>query len=282
LAIYRFNSFLLIAVALTSGGQTLAAERLDDRAEIIKAIETRVKAGQALKVHAIVALCDNEHQGIVPVPARLGNGDDPDNNLYWGALYGLRTHFKKSKGWKLISQTRHKEGPVLESVVFKGRFGKNTVYLVADAYRGRLIKNAMQDFLKYAAGEEVRQIEIEGRQRKFGAAAGLVAFVGHDGLMDMQLDKYPEWKKGSGRRDVIILACISKEYFKEAISKAGAYPLVWSTGLMAAEAYPLRAAVEGWARGEKAAEIVKRAAEAYAKYQKCPLKAARGLLVTGW
>ena len=282
MAIYRFNSFLFIAVALTLSGPARAAERLEDRTEIKKAFEARVKAGQALKVHAIVALCDNEHQGIIPVPARLGNGDDPDNNLYWGALYGLRTHFKKSKGWKLISKTRHKEGPVLETAVFKGRFGKNTVYLVADAYRGRLIKNAMQDFLKYAAGEDVRQVEIEGRQRKFGAAAGLVAFVGHDGLMDMKLDKYPEWKKGSGRRDIIILACISKEYFKEAITKAGAYPLVWSTGLMAAEAYPLRAAVEGWTRNETASQIRLRAAQAYADYQKCSFKAARGLLVTGW
>lgn len=34
-------------------------------------------------VHVLVALCDNEHQGIVPVPARLGNGEDPERNLYW-------------------------------------------------------------------------------------------------------------------------------------------------------------------------------------------------------
>ncbi|MBW1810296.1 MAG: hypothetical protein JRJ87_19015 [Deltaproteobacteria bacterium] len=249
---------------------------------MIKAFEARVQAGQPLKVHALVALCDNEHQGIVPVPARLGNGDDPDNNLYWGALYGLRTHFKKSKGWKLISKTRHKKGPVIETVIFKGHFKKNTVFLVADAYRGRRIKEAMQDFLKYAAGTETREVKIEGRLRQFGAGAGLVAFVGHDGLMDMTLAKYPDWKKGSGRRDVVILACISKKFFSEAVVKAGAYPLVWSTGLMAAEAYTLRAAVDGWARADTATEIRKRAAQAYADYQKCAIKAARGLLVTGW
>lgn len=28
-------------------------------------------------LHVLVALCDNEHQGIVPVPAKIGNGDDP-------------------------------------------------------------------------------------------------------------------------------------------------------------------------------------------------------------
>ena len=36
-------------------------------------------------VHVFVALCDNRHQGIVPVRAELGNGQDPRTNLYWGA-----------------------------------------------------------------------------------------------------------------------------------------------------------------------------------------------------
>ena len=37
-------------------------------------------------IHAFVALCDNKNQGIVPVQEKLGNGDDAQNNLYWGAL----------------------------------------------------------------------------------------------------------------------------------------------------------------------------------------------------
>ena len=44
-------------------------------------------------IHVLVALCDNVNQGIIPVPAKLGNGDKPDDNLYWGALYGVRTYF---------------------------------------------------------------------------------------------------------------------------------------------------------------------------------------------
>src|SRR5213596_1995295 len=34
--------------------------------------------------HVLVALADNKYQGIVPVPAAIGNGDDPVRNLYWG------------------------------------------------------------------------------------------------------------------------------------------------------------------------------------------------------
>ena len=47
-------------------------------------------------IHIFVALCDNKYQGIVPVPKAIGNGQDHNNNLYWGALYGIRTYFKKN------------------------------------------------------------------------------------------------------------------------------------------------------------------------------------------
>jgi hypothetical protein len=35
-------------------------------------------------VHIFVALADNASQGIERVPAKIGNGDDAENNLYWG------------------------------------------------------------------------------------------------------------------------------------------------------------------------------------------------------
>ncbi len=60
-------------------------------------------------VHVFVALADNEHQGIVPVPARLGNGDDPDHNLYWGSAYGVKTFFARSVEWSLIELQRKTE-----------------------------------------------------------------------------------------------------------------------------------------------------------------------------
>ena len=44
-------------------------------------------------VHVFVALADNQSQGIVPVPAKIGNGEDPENNLYWGSAYGIKTFF---------------------------------------------------------------------------------------------------------------------------------------------------------------------------------------------
>jgi len=60
----------------------------------------------ARTIHVFVALADNQHQGIVPVPARLGNGLDPVHNLYWGAAAGVKTFFIRSSDWTLVSKMR--------------------------------------------------------------------------------------------------------------------------------------------------------------------------------
>jgi hypothetical protein len=51
---------------------------------------------------------------------------------------------------------------------------------------------------------------------------------------------------------------------------------------MAPEAYTLKSALDGWVRGESAAQIRERAAAAYSKYQHCSLAAAKRLLVSGF
>src|SRR5262245_53138826 len=105
-------------------------------------------------VHVFVALADNKNQGIVPVPARLGNGQDPANNLYWGAAFGVKTYFKKSAEWKVVSCAAGPVPAILERCVF--RRSNPDGYLIADAYDGARIREAIQDFLKAAAGRVLR------------------------------------------------------------------------------------------------------------------------------
>jgi hypothetical protein len=83
-------------------------------------------------------------------------------------------------------------------------------------------------------------------------------------------------------RDLIILACYSKRYFTPHLETANVNPLVWTTHLMAPEAYTLHDALTGYINGEANEDIRERAAAAYARYQKCSITAAKGLLVTGW
>ena len=235
----------------------------------------------ARTVHVFVALADNQHQAIVPVPARLGNGDDPDQNLYWGSAYGVKTFFSRSADWLLMNCSAKPKPEVLERCVFKHR--KTNTYMVADAYRGSEIREAILDFFDAAAGASPETVVAlpSAERLAIRGASNLVAYVGHDGLMDFKLPIIPK-KKNEIHRDTIILACASKQYFADLLRVGGAYPLLWTTNLMAPEAYILKSALDGWIGGEHNEQICDRAAGAYDKYQKCGLKAARRLFVTGW
>jgi hypothetical protein len=262
--------------ALLSACQSASLEPL--RPEVAAAPRP-AKRNSSKLIHVLVALCDNQYQGIVPVPARIGNGDDPANNLYWGASFGVKTFFKRAGDWTLIAETRNPRDGILERLVFKHR--TKDLYLIADAYRGREIKQCVADFFQFSAGRDGETIKANSIELRAGGGADLVAYVGHDGLMDFALDSYPQ--KADGRqRDTIMLACMSKRYFAEPLRNTGARPLLWTTGLMAPEAYVLKAAIDGWTLNEDGNDIRRRAAAAYNQYQRCGTNAALRLFSTGW
>jgi len=242
---------------------------------------TAHKRTDGLKViHVFVALCDNTYQGIVPVPAKIGNGQDPANNLYWGCSYGIKSYFKNSKEWVLQKDDFAVSAPILERRVFK-HVDHNT-WMVADAYDGKYIKQCTQHFLGASCGNRFDSIQLGNGQKIMTAgSADLLAYVGHDGLMDFRLEEgYPA--NDSLKRETIVLACISKSYFAPILRQTNAIPILWSTGLMAPEAYVLHDALRAWVHNQPNETIRTNAAAAYSKYQKCSLKAARNLLVSGW
>ena len=229
----------------------------------------------AKTIHVLVALCDNKYQGIVPVPAKIGNGQDLNNNLYWGCGFGVRTFFKNSSQWKLLRQYKLND-TLMERLVFKNN--KSNFYLVADAYNGKFIKDCTIAFFNYCAGNKKDTIQLKDRSIGIGGNASLIAYTGHDGLMDFSLTEKFENNDGK-KRDAIILACISKRFFAQHLAEAKANPLLWSTGLMSPEAYTLHDALEAYIN---AGDVRSAAAKAYSKYQKCSMRAAQNLLVSGW
>ncbi|HXX15865.1 MAG TPA: hypothetical protein VEJ47_13265 [Candidatus Eremiobacteraceae bacterium] len=234
-------------------------------------------------VHVFVALADNQHQGIVPVPPRLGNGHDLSNNLYWGAAYGVKTFFQASRDWKLVTCATKPQTAVLERCVFRHK--QPDALLIADAYDGAKIRDAVSDFVSSAAALRKDSVSIRLDDKAVPIAlagdADLLAYVGHDAFMDFQIPAV-RGKSGAHPRQFVVLACASKLYFAPYMRNTESEPLLWTTGLMAPEAYTLKAALDGWIRSEPAAAIRQRAAVAYSKYQKCSLQAAQRLLVTGW
>lgn len=287
LELFLATCALLAAVAACGGGARPQAKSAGKtaasgvKAQDMSAAEVKTEPYAGRMAYVIVALCDNVNQGIVPVAPALGNGDDADKNLYWGARFGVRTHFKASREWQLVSSARDPSPKVVERLVFKNR--KSDAYLVADAYRGAEIRQATADFLNAASGNTNPTVEISGKTYGLsrGAAAHLVAYVGHDGLMDFELAYAPK-RRDDVRRDAVILACISKRYFAAPLKESGANPLLWTTNLMAPEAYVLKAALDGWLLGEDGERVRERAAKAYDTYQSCGIKAARALFATGW
>jgi hypothetical protein len=234
------------------------------------------QAGKPLVAHVVVALCDNAHQGIVPVPRALGDGQDAGLNLYWGARFGLREYFRRAPGWKKVRIGESSRSGVLERVAFRSTVGAGELTLVADAWDGSRIQETVRTFLEMASGRARETVEVEGRLLAAGGSAHVVAFVGHNGLMDFAA---PRLELGSGQpgRSAVVLACASKPYFESLLERAGAYPLLLTTGLMAPEAYSLEASVRTWFTTADAAATRRAAADAYQAYQHCGLRAAKRL-----
>lgn len=122
---------------------------------------------QTKTIHVFVALCDNEFQGIVPVPKKIGNGKNPRLNLYWGAGYGVKSFFKlKTNDWKLVKQLKSENPIILDRVLFK--HATQDVYLLADAYDGEKIKTCTEDFLKASNSQNPLTIKEDQTTLNFG------------------------------------------------------------------------------------------------------------------
>jgi len=275
------------AVLLTPGGRVRKAPWVDTGSGLVN--EPRFKqrnidrlltaeAGRYRKVHVFVALCDNR-QGIVPVNPRIGNGQDPGNNLYWGAMYGIKTAFTRDKDWRLIASQQNPFPHLLERLIFRHATAK--VYLVADAYDGLFIKEATTAAVLSCAGMLPEPIVIAGHTYVFGGGADLITFVGHNGLGSFSIDEEVK-RRDERKRDAVFLCCVSRPHFDPYLKQAGAYPLLMTTQPMCPEAYSLQAALAGWVRREPPTQIHERAAKAYSHYQKCSARAAKGLFATGY
>ena len=233
-------------------------------------------------VHVFVALCDNVNQGIAPVPAFLGNGQDPKSNLYWGAMYGVKTFFKRSDSWSLVKHATKPASPVLDRVVFRSTWAGQQIYVIADAYDGARMKTTLTDFMAAARGDKVIEVSIgDSQPLQGGAMADIVCFIGHNGLMEVSLGPLPRRGDGPRPSGAIVLACRSASYFGDPLNKAGCPLLLSTTGNMAPEAYTLDAALRSWAAGQTPQKTRQAAAHSYARYQKCSQAAAMRLFTSG-
>src|SRR5688572_883025 len=116
-------------------------------------------------VHVFVALCDNDHQGIVKVSKTLGDGKDPEHNLYWGAGYGVKTFFARSPDWSEVTVNTPPAAPILRRAVFVSKKLATPVYVIADAYDGERIDTALNDFLAASAGKRKTAVLVNNKDK---------------------------------------------------------------------------------------------------------------------
>ena len=209
------------------------------------------------RVHVFVALADNEHQGIAKVPAKIGNGDDAANNLYWGTTDGFKSVFGRSKAWKLEKTENNPTSEILERRSY--RHASKDCVLVAEAWRGKNIHQCLEAFFASL------------RDRK----SDLTAFIGHNGLMDGPVAVSP--LDVSTSTDAIVLCCRSAGWFKPHLEALKVRPVLATDQFMYPGSFLLRDALDVWLRGGPRSEIRMAAAKAYATNQKISVKAAAGV-----
>jgi hypothetical protein len=210
------------------------------------------------RIAVFVGLCDNATQGIIKVDAKIGDGDKPADNLYWGCTDGLRSHFKASKRWKLEkSETATGDDRILERLTFRHVSGE--AVLIAEAWRGSKLKEC------YEACEKAM---LSGDN-------DLVAFIGHNVLMDVAIEAPAQ--KAKGKTDAIVLCCVSDRYFRQRLENASVRPALLTTQLMYPGSFILHDALEPWLQGKARDSLRDAAGLAYARNQKIKPAAAKGV-----
>lgn len=235
-------------------------KRLIAAAVVVLCLHAHTVFAAGKTIGVFVALADNASQGIAPVPAAIGNGDDPEQNLYWGTEEGLKGLFDRSKQWRLVEKSDSPADPdVLRARTY--RHERTGAILTAKAYRGAAIKRCIQDF------ESAIQ----------AGTYDLVVFIGHNGLMDFALPNASAPGRPTKTPDCIVLCCKSEDYFKARIESAGGRPVLLTTQLMYPGAFILSAAAERWLDGKSRSAIREAAGIAYANNQKLSKKAGTGV-----
>lgn len=206
------------------------------------------------EIVVFVALCDNEHQGIAPVPAKIGKGDDPENNLYWGCTDGASKVFSKSPYWGKALSKESADENVLRDLIYRHKVSGKKMRI--RAYRGDKMQPCLEAFfLAVASGQHQ-----------------LAVFIGHNGLMDGTAEMPSA--RATRSADAVVLCCRSHDFFADKLKNLGSSPVLLTKQNMYPGAFILEACLESWIAKQASRDVLAAAAKSYAKNQKISTKAA--------
>lgn len=262
---------IVLLLALLSG--PARAGVVEDRwlAQLTDRVVADLAAGQPLTVDVIVPLCDSTI--IACGNTRLGDGDNPATNLYWATTPGFGRWFAhEGRGWTPVAAPAPTAN-VLAHLVYRrtvaapaswrrrGAPARFPIEVSIRAWRGSAIDDALAAYAAALASD---------------ASAHLVAWVGHNRLMDLERFEWPAATSRTSTKGVIAIACHTAVYMEDSVVDDRRVPLLMTRDLLFANAAPLEAVVLAFARGADYARMRRDAIAAYARVRDRPARRVAG------
>lgn len=284
--------FLLVA-ALAASFSIASAAPSPEEESALAGLDARVvsdlAAGRPLVVQVHVPLCE---ASIIPCGnARLGDGDRPAGNLYWATGEGFLGVFnRRGSSWKSALVTDGAaigEPDVLDLRVWRrtlptpaawrrgGAPARMTVVVVAQAWRGTAIDRALARYAEDLYGARAQSLTLtDGTTLAAGGDAHVVAYVGHNRLMDLSSF---DWRAVAAHADtrprgVIAIACHTAPYMQDIVPSSHQVPLLLTRDFMLASAAALEGTILAYAADGTYAAIRRGGAQGYATGGNKPLR----------
>jgi hypothetical protein len=286
-------AYALLATALGATPAAAWHEALLDH------VAADLRAGRPLVIEAHVALCSND---IINCGGHgLGDGDDLRRNLYWATSGGFRGWFdRKGSGWAPVRVQAQAGGAgaagVLETAAWRRRVDPGPewrrrgvsrpfdVYVVALAWRGAAIDDAIKAYVADLYGEAPRRLALDGGVSiEAGGRAHLVGYVGHNRWMDLDgYDRATAEKLAApspSPRGTVVMACRTAQWLGGVLPSPTRVPLLMTRDFVFAGAHGFEGAASAFAAGADLGTIRAAAARAYAAGESKPLSRVDGAFV---
>lgn len=249
----------------------------DEMPSFPETVADRVRRQGYVTVSVHVGLYDRDNTGAV-----YADGDDPQTNLYWGALYGIDTHFANAAHWRRV----YRDGGTGQDVVARAVFQKHVtpsehwvalgvtqpfdVYVLATAWRHKHLVEAMEQPLREAICGEITKLDINGRTIAFGGDSAIVGYVGQNHMRDEYWDPLAQLEgcQLSHPVGVFYAAPFSAAGLHRPLIETGLYPVLFTRNRITPEAYVVDGILEALIVGDFGQGFVDSAANQYARYQK--------------
>ena len=255
---------------------------------VYKRMAEAVNSGKPVVLQAHVALCDNS---IINCGAQ-GDGDNIEKNLYWTTSGAVDGWFRRQRAvWKEVSRrdTTADQNGVLQVRVYRtlvtpdenwqrrGVTRPFTAYAVMYGWRGKDIDKALKAYMDDLYTCAPRSVPLPtGGALQAGGQAHLVAWIGHNRMMDLEL---PELRQLLLRTDgcttqpkgMIAVACRTGSYLGRYVSAEQRVPLLLTDSLLFAGTHAFEGAARAFISGGTLADIRAAAAKSYAEGQGKPV-----------